>query len=105
MWCGSRSFEGRRVSLIGLAMGPALWLVAFQFAALAQSMAARISVVAAISASYALLAARELWYARDRCLLSRWPTLALVIGHAGFLLARIPYAQDLASSIASGRRP
>jgi diguanylate cyclase (GGDEF)-like protein len=102
MWCGARSFEGRRVSLIGLAMGPALWLVAFQFAALAQSMAARISVVAAISASYALLAARELWFARDRGLLSRWPTLALVIGHAGFLLARIPYAQDLASSIASG---
>ena len=64
--------------------------------------AARISVVAAITASYALLAARELWYARDRDLLSRWPTLVLVIGHAGFLLARIPYAQDLASSVSSG---
>jgi hypothetical protein len=59
-------------------------------------------MVAAISASYALLAARELWYARDRDLLSRWPTLLLVIGHAGFLLARIPYAQDLASSVSSG---
>ena len=48
------------VSFIGLAMGPALWLCAFQFKPFAQSMAARISVVAAISASYALLAAREL---------------------------------------------
>ena len=59
-------------------------------------------MVAAISATYALLSARELWYARDRDLLSRWPTLVLVIGHAGFLLARIPYAQDLASSVSSG---
>ena len=102
MWCGARSFEGRRVSLIGLAIGPALWIVAFQFDGFAQSLQARISLVAAISASYALLAARELWYARDRDLISRWPTLVLVIGHAGFLLARIPYAQDLAASVSSG---
>ncbi len=102
MWCGARSFEGRRVSLIGLAIGPALWIVAFQFDGFAQSLQERVSVVAAISASYALLAARELWYARDRDLISRWPTLVLVIGHAGFLLARIPYAQDLAASVNSG---
>ena len=60
IWCGARSFEGRRVSFIGLAMGPALRLCAFQFEPFAQSMAARISVVAAINAGYALLAAREL---------------------------------------------
>jgi diguanylate cyclase (GGDEF)-like protein len=103
MWCGARSFEGRRVSFIGLSVGPALWLCAFQFDAFAHSMAARISVVAAITAGYALLAARELWYARDRDLLSRWPTLVLVVGHAGFLLARIPYAQELASMLNSGQ--
>jgi hypothetical protein len=85
MWCGARSFEGRRVSLMGLAIGPALWIVAFQFDGFAQSLQERISLVAAISATYALLAARELWYARDRDLISRWPTLVLVIGHAGFL--------------------
>ena len=103
MWCGARSFEGRRVSFIGLSVGPALWLGAFQFDAFAHSMAARISVVAAITAGYALLAARELWYARDRDLLSRWPTLVLVVGHAGFLLARIPFAQELASMLNSGQ--
>ena len=102
MWCGARSFEGRRVSVIGLVLGPALWIGAFQFESFAQSLQERISLVAAISASYALLAARELWYARDRDLISRWPTLLLVIGHASFLLARIPFAQDLASSVNSG---
>src|SRR5262249_40057077 len=45
----------------------------------------------------------ELWHARDRDLISRWPTLALVIGHAGFLLARIPYAQEVASAITSSQ--
>jgi hypothetical protein len=103
MWSGARSFEGRRVSVVGLAVGPALWLCAFQSAFFAHSVAARISLVAAISAAYALLAARELWYARDRDLLSRWPTLVLVVGHAGFLLARIPYAPDLASALGSGK--
>ena len=102
MWCGARSFEGRRASLLGLAIGPALWIAAFQFDSFAQSLQERISLVAAISATYAPLSARELWYARDRDLLSRWPTLVLVTGHAGFLLARIPYAQDLASSVNSG---
>jgi len=102
MWSGARSFEGRRVSVALLAAGPALWIGAFQFESFAQSMQARISLVAAISACYALLAARELWYARDRDLISRWPTLVLVVGHAGFLLARIPYAEALASSVTSG---
>ena len=102
MWCGARSFEGRRINLIGLALGPALAVGALAFDGFAQSLAARISLVAIISASYALLSACELWYARDRDLLSRWPTLLLVIGHAAFLLARVPYAQDLASTVNSG---
>ena len=75
-----------------LVAGPAIWIVAFQFDGFAQSMTARIGLVSAISATYALLGACELWYARDRDLISRWPTLLLVVGHAGFLLARIPFA-------------
>jgi hypothetical protein len=66
MWCGARSFEGRRVSLIGLVLGPAVWLGAFQFAGFAQSLEERISLVAAISASYALLAARTMVRPRPR---------------------------------------
>jgi hypothetical protein len=92
MWSGARSFEGRRISVALLAAGPAIWIVAFQFESFAQSATARIGLVSAVSASYALLAACELWYARDRELISRWPTLFLVIGHAGFLMAWIPFA-------------
>jgi diguanylate cyclase (GGDEF)-like protein len=102
MWSGARSFEGRRVSIGLVVAGPAIWIVAFQFDGFAQSMTARIGLVSAISATYALLSAGELWYARDRDLISRWPTLLLVIGHAGFLLARLAFAPALAASTMSG---
>jgi len=103
MWGGARSFEGRRVHIALLTTGAAIWIAAFQFEGFAISLPARVSLVSAISATYALLAACELWYARDRELLSRWPTLALVVVHAGFLLARIPFASALTLSVASGQ--
>jgi diguanylate cyclase (GGDEF)-like protein len=103
MWSGARSFEGRRVPAALVAAGPAIWMVAFQFQVFAESVSARVSLLSAITATYALAAAAELWHARDRDLISRWPTLILVVGHAGFLLARIPFAPVLASSFASGQ--
>jgi diguanylate cyclase (GGDEF)-like protein len=103
MWGGARCFEGRRISIPLLAAGAAIWIVAFQFESFAQSLQARVSLLSAITAGYALLGACELWFARDRDLLSRWPTLVLVVMHAGFLLARIPFAQAMSFSAASGQ--
>jgi len=103
MWGGARSFEGRRNHAWLIAAGAAIWLAAFQFESIAQAPAAQIALVSSITAGYALLSARELWYARDRELISRWPTLALVLTHAGFLLARIPFADALVLSAASGQ--
>jgi diguanylate cyclase (GGDEF)-like protein len=101
MWSGSRCFEGRRVHLWLTAMGAVIWLIAFQFEIVAQSLPLRMALASMISASYALLSARELWHARDRGLISRWPTLVLVVVHAGFLLARIPFADSLTSAVLS----
>jgi diguanylate cyclase (GGDEF)-like protein len=103
MWGGARSFEGRRVRFSLIAAGAVVWIAAFQIDSFAQSVPARIDLVSAILASYALLSVRELWYARDRELISRWPTLALVATHACSLLARIPFADTLALSAAVGR--
>ena len=74
LWSGARSFEGRRVQLPLSAAGAAIWIVAFQFDGVAQSLALRMVLTSLITAAYALLSAGELWYARDRELLSRWPT-------------------------------
>jgi len=103
MWGGSRSFEGRRVRAPLIVAGAAIWIAAFQFESFYESPALRVSLVSTILAAYALLSARELWHARDRELISRWPTLALVVTHAGFLLARIPFASFVASSAAAGQ--
>jgi len=103
MWGGSRSFEGRRVRAPLIAAGAAIWIAAFQLESFRASPPSCVVLVSFIQAGYALLAARELWYARDRELISRWPTLALVVGHAGFLLARIPFATVVASSAAAGQ--
>lgn len=102
MWAGARSFEGRRPPLLGVAAGAVIWIAADQFGAIAGSAQACIVLVSVILAAYALLAARELCYAHDPELISRWPTLALVLAHAGFLLARIPFANTIAVSVASG---
>jgi diguanylate cyclase (GGDEF)-like protein len=103
MWGGARSFEGRRVHGPLIAAGAAILIAAFQFESFAQSLPARMALVSTILATYALLSARELWYARDRELISRWPTLALVLIHTGFLLARIPFTDALTSSFAAGQ--
>jgi len=103
MWGGARSFEGRRLRIPLMAAGAAIWIADFQFDAFAGSAAARLDLVSVITATYALLSACELWYARDRELISRWPTLALVVSHAGFLLLRIPFADALTLAAATGK--
>ncbi len=102
MWGGARSFEGRRVHAPLIALGAVIWLIAFQFDGFYQSLHARVALVSLTIAFYSLLCAREVWYARDPELISRWPTLALILVHAGFLLARIPFADALSSSFAEG---
>jgi len=103
MWAGARSFEGRRVHILLVGAGAAIWIGAFQFESFVASPAAWVMLVSAIVGCYALLSARELWYARDRELISRWPTMALVVSHACFLLLRIPFASALAASASTGQ--
>jgi diguanylate cyclase (GGDEF)-like protein len=99
MWGGARSFEGRRVSILAVIAGAAIWITAYRLRTL-DSMQPRVVLASAIFSIYVLLAAREVWHARDRELISRWPTLALLVMHAGFLLARIAAAGALALAAA-----
>jgi diguanylate cyclase (GGDEF)-like protein len=95
MWGGARCFEGRPVRAPLIFAGAAIWLGACQFDSFYASEAARMELVSAILATYTLLGAREVWHAHDRELISRWPTLALLLLHAGFLSARIHFAGEL----------
>ncbi|HTV38386.1 MAG TPA: GGDEF domain-containing protein [Xanthobacteraceae bacterium] len=92
LWGAARSFEGRALSFARIFAGAAIWIAACQLPAFDGSVRARVALVSAIFAVYVMLAAREVWQARDRELISRWPTLALLVVHAGFLLARVVLA-------------
>jgi diguanylate cyclase (GGDEF)-like protein len=95
MWGGARCFEGRCVPPFGVVAGALLWIAACQIGSFYESVEERIALASIILVGYALLGALELWHARDRELISRWPTFALVLLHAGFLLARVPLAGRL----------
>ncbi|HZR62887.1 MAG TPA: GGDEF domain-containing protein [Xanthobacteraceae bacterium] len=102
MWAGARTFEARKAPLGCAFAGAALWLALYQWPAFAETQPARLAALSAILASYVLLAAREVWRGRDPELISRWPTLALLIIHAGFVLVRIPLAGALPFAVMGG---
>jgi diguanylate cyclase (GGDEF)-like protein len=95
LWSGARAFEGRQISWIGMMAGAAIWIAACQFPGFYDSLQARIILTSMILGTYTLLGAREVWFARDKELISRWPTLAILLMHAAFILARIPVASTL----------
>jgi diguanylate cyclase (GGDEF)-like protein len=50
----------------------------------------RVVVISAMMAMLAAATAEELWRGRDEPLMSRWPTVIVLLAYAGALLARIP---------------
>jgi diguanylate cyclase (GGDEF)-like protein len=96
MWAGARSFEGRRVPVPLVLTGAVIWILVWNLPVFSHTTALREYLVSFILTGYVLLGAREMWYPRDRELISRWPTMALVVIHGGFLLARIPYLDTMA---------
>jgi diguanylate cyclase (GGDEF)-like protein len=95
MWAGARTFEARKVPIALVFAGAVLWIALCQWPAFAGTPPLRLAVLSAILASYVMLGAREVWLGRDPELISRWPTLGLLVIHAGFVLARLPLAGAL----------
>jgi len=105
LWGGARIFEGRRLNPLWMAAGATLWLAVAPFQDPTASIAARLLLPSLIMATYALLAAGEVWYARDKQLTSRWPTIVLIVIHAAFLVGRLPFLAVLAGPGISGGQP
>ena len=89
-WCGLRRFDGRQVSPWYPLWGSVVWLMACSIGDFYQSMHARISLVSAIAAIYAVLGLRELWRSRHDGMLSRWLAIGLFGFHGIVYLVRIP---------------
>jgi len=89
-WGGSRIFDGRKVQPLMIMVAPAIWIVFCQLHGLAASADIGVVVVSTMMALLALLAAEELWRGRDEPLMSRWPSVIVLLAYAAVLLARVP---------------
>ncbi len=88
-WSGARVFDGRKVYPPMLLLAPAIWLALCRLPAFANADL-RVIVVSTMLAFLALRAAEELWRGRDEPLMSRWPSVIVLLAYAAVLLARVP---------------
>ncbi|MGE3159842.1 MAG: GGDEF domain-containing protein, partial [Xanthobacteraceae bacterium] len=89
-WAGARRFDGRKVLPLVVVFAPLLWLVACRIPAFAEDVNLRVVVVSGMMAMLAAATAEEFWRGCDEPLMSRWPTVIVLLAYAAALLARIP---------------
>jgi diguanylate cyclase (GGDEF)-like protein len=89
-WAGARVFDGRKVLPLVVVFAPIVWLLACRIPAFADDTNLRVVVVSAMMAMLAAATAEEFWRGRDEQLMSRWPTVIVLLAYAAALLARIP---------------
>jgi diguanylate cyclase (GGDEF)-like protein len=89
-WAGARVFDGRPVLRPVIVFAPVVWLFACHIPAFESDANLRVVVVSTMTAMLAAATAEEFWRGRDEPLLSRWPTVIVLLAYAAVLLARIP---------------
>jgi diguanylate cyclase (GGDEF)-like protein len=89
-WAGARVFDGRKVLPLVVVFAPAVWLLACRIPAFESDTNLRVVVISAMMAALAAATAEEFWRGRDEPLMSRWPTVIVLLAYAAALLARIP---------------
>ncbi|MEX0752590.1 MAG: GGDEF domain-containing protein [Xanthobacteraceae bacterium] len=97
IWNGARLFYGRRNQPIALSAGAAIWMLACQFPAFAQSSTDQVVLSSLIVSAYTFLTARELWRDRRRQSRSHWAAIFVPILHGMVFLPPIPLAFMLPS--------
>lgn len=95
MWSGARSFEGRRPFLLLPLAVSAGWFAACQFDFFWTDMPLRIRVSAIVIFAYMMLTASEYLRPRNPELISRWPTIFLLLLQGFGILIRVPIAEKL----------
>jgi len=89
-WAGACIFDGRRIRPPLVLLAPAIWMALCRLPAFAADADLRVVVVSTVLALLALLTAEELWRGRDEPLMSRWPSVIVLLAYAAVLLARVP---------------
>ena len=94
-WAAARRFEGRRTPLAWVGAGVLVWLAACQSATFYESLRRRIILSSLLVGGYLVLCAAEIWRARERELVSRWPAIVLLLVHASVFFWRAAFVDFL----------
>jgi diguanylate cyclase (GGDEF)-like protein len=89
-WAGARAFDARKVQPLVIVFAPVLWLLACRIPSFAEDPNLRHVLVSAMLAMLAAATAEEFWRGRNEPLMSRWPTVIVLLAYAAALLARVP---------------
>jgi hypothetical protein len=89
-WSGARVFDGRKIHPLMMFLAPTIWFGLCRLQIFAASADLQVVAVSTMLALLALLAAEELWRGRDEPLMSRWPSVIVLLAYAAVLLARVP---------------
>jgi diguanylate cyclase (GGDEF)-like protein len=92
IWSGARLFYARNVRPFALAAGAAVWIVACQIPAFAESDMSRIVLSSLIVSVYVFATSREIWTDRRKRARSRWAAICVPILHGLVFLPPIPLA-------------
>jgi len=89
-WTGARVFDGRPIRPYLVLLAPAAWMLLCLFPSFTAATNLRIVIVSTALALFALLTAEEFWRGRGEPLMSRWPSIIVLLAYAAALLARVP---------------
>jgi diguanylate cyclase (GGDEF)-like protein len=89
-WTGARVFDGRVIRPWLVLLAPAVWMLFCAIPAFDGAPNLRVVAVSTTLALFALVTAEEFWRGRDEPLMSRWPSIVVLLAYAAMLLARVP---------------
>jgi diguanylate cyclase (GGDEF)-like protein len=89
-WTGARVFDGRSIRPWVVLLAPAVWMLLCAIPGFNATLNLRVIVVSTTLAVFALMTADEFWRGRDEPLMSRWPSIFVLLAYAAVLLARVP---------------
>ena len=87
---GTRAFNGRETPMTTLLVAPLIWLIAMRIPAVAADINLRIVVVTVCQCGFLGLIVHEFWRERAESLLSRWPTIVVLLTQTIVLSLRLP---------------
>jgi diguanylate cyclase (GGDEF)-like protein len=91
-WTGTRLFGGDKPNFPLMFGGAVIWLIACQVPQVAESVATRALLSAAIITAYTWAAAAELWRTDEGQLVARLPAMSLLFAHGFLFMVRTPLA-------------